>query len=1134
MKVFKQLKGKKMLAFCLLFALFIACVIGLSSVNRSKTVADDITLGETNVESEYSVGETLTLTDVTLTVNGQEVTASPIVYYPNGSASASKEIELTQKGKYVIEYGATVDGEYVSANKEFGVYEYVAANSSTGEPLEYVKSKVTVMKAGTANSAYMDENNKQITDEAEISSRLTAVNDALSAYNAKVIELGYNSDEDKFYDGSVEITDEAIIAEKRAELDASYAALTEARSKITNFTPYTNQKVTINGLKLSLKAGEVAEYKKIIDLSKATINDNLFTFEGTPLVNGKQEAKSVYFRFTDVYDSSNYITIRAKLEPSPEAYYYVDNKGNVTYYPNSDKDYSYLVASYGTEHHVGGEYVDHANYGAGCRNGFNGKWSSVHEAITVHLDYKNKQIWSTYQGEKQLIVDFNEAYTTPWAGFTTGECYFSVWADNYTSVDVNSTFNGVITSIFGQKLNDGVGADGGAPLLKVDSTKAPSIDFKEYKELSNIPNAMVGQPYTVFDSYGYSVYVEKPAEVKVYFGYYSSSKYALPIVDGKFTPKVDGIHTIEYTVTDIFGNSATTLVDVYAMKKVETFTFDVPDTESYTSGDVGFVFNVPAPDATTLSGNLGTVTFSALARHSDGSEVAIINGSFVPLKAGEWTIVYTAIDAVERKAEFTYKANVELGDKVVFDTLKDLSNYFIVGAKNPIPALGVIDYTDGGTTKNAETIFVEKNGAKVADVTDGYFTPQSEGEYTLVYQSKSSLDVINQERYVITAVDVGFTSQLDVGNYFYSEGKVSSEVTDSGIVYTVKGNSTIDFIRPTDGVQFAFSFNALAESASKINAITLYISDINNAEQSISIRLAKTSSGNFISINGEKERTLELYSIGGTADFPVKISSGQILIGRNLFLINSYLNGEEYNGFESNLVNLSLVVETASNLTEVKLRFSEIAGQKLNVTTDGISPRLVTPEPVENRYLPEEVIKIAGISVLDVLDPYVKATLTVTDKSRNPIKDINGVTLKDVDVTKDYYIQPGAMGQYRIVYVYEDSRGNGTGEFGRASIFNVITRELPVITLPDASTSAKLGDTYIIKTATVTSFAEKVEQYILVQTPTGKLKELDRNNKTGEYIMELKLDQKGEYLIRYMALDEYGNMSIADYTIRVA
>ncbi len=71
--------------------------------------------------AEYALGETVTIPEGTLLVDGKEHPATAVVYFPDGTAMSDRAITLKQAGIYTVQYKAKVDGWWYSDCVQFSV-----------------------------------------------------------------------------------------------------------------------------------------------------------------------------------------------------------------------------------------------------------------------------------------------------------------------------------------------------------------------------------------------------------------------------------------------------------------------------------------------------------------------------------------------------------------------------------------------------------------------------------------------------------------------------------------------------------------------------------------------------------------------------------------------------------------------------------------------------------------------------------------------------------------------------------------------------------------------------------------------------------------------------------------------------
>lgn len=902
---------------------------------------------------------------------------------------------------------------------------------------------------------------------------------------------------------------------------------------------YEGQSTKISGVRFDLLSGEKLTYNKIIDLNRYDKNETLVKIEAIPEVPGLQDAGQLFFTLTDVYDKNNTVTLRMKQSPGSE-----------------DKEVSYSHATHGNNVYMG-MYEErpqsHANYGVGFDNGFRGmsdgsdsRSKTAH--IDVRFDYSEKAFYinNSRRNGLLLVADLDDHFgDNAWGGFTTGEAWLSIYADTYRTNDVSAIFKGMILEIDNQDLSNGLSEDGTVPSVPVTYTNKPVIDFKEYQSVKNIPNAMVGYSYKLFDVSHLSIYGAERLYTNVYYGYNTSSSYELPIVNGYFTPDKQGVYTIIYSAQDRFGNISTANLDVYALpNSPKAIYVEVPNHDAYKTGFVGQEFILQDRNEVITSGNLGFVYVSIMANHfaenateSDLS-VEITGDSFVPNLSGKWQIIYTAKDYAGRVGTFSYDANVGIDEKVVFEQAKDMPKYFIVGAKNPIPTLTYIDYNVGTDSKTVGTTYVKKDDSKVADVTEGYFTPSEEGIYEVVYEQKSSKDVSATKAYSVRAIDVKFNKkgEFNVEKYFYSEngdivGTSSNSVADGGGVnLTVKENGEFDFIRPVGTTAFEFKFK-LSDSINRASSLDVYLSDVNNSNQVLKFTFKPASNGTKLILNDTKESLIENYNFKG-GDFIVSMKAGLLSIANVSIKIDNFVNGDAFNGFDSLIANMKFKINCDSTIEgNTQITIKELNLQKfynLADTLDLISPMIISNQSIPGTTTINTTVTLSASKAVDILDPYVTSSMTVKGPNNQPIQDINGTVLENVELGKDYVIQLSEIGSYKIYYKYQDTSGKGEKGVKVSKSITVISREKPVIEITKGDLEGKVNKEFKIGSATCKGLSSKITLKVYVLGPVGNMKRVDTAGMV--YVPETA----GNYEVRYVAIDEWGNMTYSSYTVKIS
>lgn len=118
-----------------LFALgVLCCATCVSGGLFSAHTEAETTLSTVDIEEEYTIGETVTVPDATITVDGTAYEATKTLVYPNGNTAAVDSAVMRMSGEYQIVYKAMVDGKLYEETVTFLVltdrYSVSSENSS--------------------------------------------------------------------------------------------------------------------------------------------------------------------------------------------------------------------------------------------------------------------------------------------------------------------------------------------------------------------------------------------------------------------------------------------------------------------------------------------------------------------------------------------------------------------------------------------------------------------------------------------------------------------------------------------------------------------------------------------------------------------------------------------------------------------------------------------------------------------------------------------------------------------------------------------------------------------------------------------------------------------------------------------
>lgn len=860
-----------------------------------------------------------------------------------------------------------------------------------------------------------------------------------------------------------------------------------------------------NKINVALATDDTFTYNKAMDLSTATKEKSLLTLEMNPNEKGKADALALKIRFTDLYDTENYLTITLK------------NTGDIM-----SGTQSYISAGASNQPQVGVENLEdavntnvHVNdtFGTPVYFSMTGTpMSSMDTQLKLYMDYENLQLFvdrEIYSGaQNRMIVDLDDSNyfgTDIWKGFKTGEVKMTIMAENYQS----STCNFTLAEVNGETEFNDLG-DSEPPVIKVESG---------YKE-DNLPKALVGKPYKLFKADAFDKYDGKiDVMSSVYYKYYTSNPVKLQVKDGTFTPTEVGIYTIEYKSVDTSGNEATKCLKIYAIKsdglKVE---LKKAAKDTFTGQAVKVVDDIVCSD------NSGKIEYSIVAKNLETGEETQISASnklFTPMSDGKYQIIVKVNDYVSTVEKTFEIESKHTSQPQIYDNVA-MQNYFIKGAKYQIPNLSGYDFSSGKGKLKDMRIFVVEKGGKEKEITDGYYTPEKIGDVKIIY--RLTVDGLSCEKvYKAKVVDTGYTGDLELDKYFaVTNGDVKAKKEATHITYSTKADARLEFVNFVQTKKLSFSFQVGKKN--DYNRINIYLTDSLTKKQ---VKVSYRKKGDIVecSVNDDVWIEAKCSFTGMDRNFSFEYSNDTMIVvpatGINL-KVDKYTDGCKFEGFTDSMAIFALELEDVKG--ESQLVVNNLNSQSMNNTKiDRFAPEIIVDTKSGDRGIGEDV-KFDGAFAYDTLDPISTLTMSVTDPDGKAVKDNDGVALDGKqDPGKDYTIKLAKYGDYTVTYVATDGKGKST-EYVYAITSKDV--EAPKVEIKKHKDYAKKGDNIkIAEVETSDNITKKCKVNSFVFDKNGVSVEV----KDGKFTATMS----GTYSVRYMVSDESGNYTFESYKIDV-
>lgn len=879
------------------------------------------------------------------------------------------------------------------------------------------------------------------------------------------------------------------------------------------------------GIQLSLAAGDTFTFNKVIDLSDNVKGESVLKFFTAPETPFTADARNIIITFTDKYDPDNKVTVRVKkVTAVDEGARWAEVYSYVTANAQGQAAVGLEVNANGDTLWNGTRYILHKNdaYGASIPfsmpGGYVGDGVSVGEEVfELSWEYAERQL---YSNGGRIITDLDETafVTNPWEGFTTGEVYLSISANNYLAGHCNL----VITEIDGNDLTQNVFFEDEAPVI--------TLDLAGYEEQS-LPQAITGQPYPVFGASAYDTYDgETQVDVSVWRRYGSSAAYVLPVTDGAFVPMADGEYTIVYTSSDRAGNRAQETLCITSVSDRD------PVSAELVGGDADGVVGerVCVPEA-VLSGGSGNYSVAVQAvLESDPAIVYDVgeDGTFVPLYAGTYNVIYTYRDYIGGGTE-QISLDIGAAQRPYLAHDASLPRWFIRGASYTLPQLTGWIFPDGIPAQTACDVLVKQDDG-AASFVRGTLTVTANERVSVIYRLSENGRTATRT-YTVPVVDVGYGgSELDMRKYFI--GDFTGEgALDYLLFYTQAGSggaqtAQLSFIGRLLAAQFSLSLLPDSDRCG-YDYLDICLTDSENASESIFLRYLCNADGSAgLQINGRGE----IYEIGkrftqNTGDtFNVSYRQSDLSIGvtsDRRVIVTERADGAAFLGFSSGYVYLDIVLGglEQGRGASAGVRVMSINNQTMSLMQgDYIAPQ-ITANTVRGNYGAGESAVLPATYIADVLSPSCTAVMRVTAPDGSIVTATDGTVLDGCAHDREYEIVLAQQGSYTVSYEASDGSNRATYTY----VITVTDRTPPVIEQSDGVRTAALGDTVRIADVIVSDDSGDVTVLRFLNTPGGKMILMDGAN-------AFVAQERGTYTVYCYAQDASGNVSSTQYEIVVS
>lgn len=855
---------------------------------------------------------------------------------------------------------------------------------------------------------------------------------------------------------------------------------------------------TDEGLLVRLTEGDRLNFNQVVDVAALTSSDAWVSFFVTPDKVGAVDFGRICFQFTDINDPEVSIYFSAHLLNWAQE----TLVRNTVYYQagiNGEKakgiyQYDGTVATEAT-----GAELGYEGFQSWSLKTSGDKLYSDEQEVSLRIDPETMIVYSN----EGMVIDLDSSsyFKSLWEGFPSGKAYLTVWADSY----YGETANFCLTKIGNLDLT----------AEKVMDTEAPTITIDtQYEEQ---PVAAKGGSYAVPTASAVDVYSGvREVKTSVWYNYHSKNAVLLNVENGRFKTDWIGKYAIVYEASDELGNVATEILWIDSVSELEKPIVELTETARASA----FVGDLIKPQAYNCQSYSGDPTVTVYAQ-KDGETFDMQNG-FRPEKEGNYTIVYQVMDAAGQVSTFEHNLNVEMGDRPVLTEDILMPRYMIEGAQYHFPEIHFTDYRTGTPEQKIATgVLIDAAGETQLKAGDTYTpTVNTTGEtIQLVFKCENASHEVSLPTIKSWVVDDG-RSRIALENYFVGDG------------FAIERGESIVVTAETEDAEWIFANSQIAEDfqlslkgiqgKSNFDSLTVTLTDSQDDSCSLSFDLLNTKGA--LSVRyGNTVRTLN-----ENTDFA---SENEIIVeyvGGVLSVSNVKIDTKDFGDFSSDNIYCSVRFNGASKGASYAL--VSMNGHLMNSSNkDSVNARIV----VLGQYggmkdLGTQVTLPAAVAG-DVLNPFVDFKMSVRLNSE-PIQDINGLVLSEVDPNEAYTILLDNFGQYEIVYTAVEDYSEKTTTL--SYIIHVADDESPVLTFSEEfKTEAKVGDVLCIPNFELMDNMTSTENIILckyVVAPTGVLYSIPNRSNS------VTASMAGTYKFMIMATDAEGNVQNVTWSITVS
>ena len=888
---------------------------------------------------------------------------------------------------------------------------------------------------------------------------------------------------------------------------------------------YSDKSNKIKGAKLKLDASTKYTFDGVIDFNTFNANESFFRFIVDPSKQGESDIESFNVRLTDVNDDTNYVDILVSdsgLE---------NDEGQGCYVlagANNQAKTGYEL--YRPERSSDPDYMPHINvWGSNVASSFRALNSDYNPDRTAefYFNYAEKQLYAYpmyNEWTKNMITDLDDPKvygSMIWEGFSNGKAKITISASSLKSASANI----IVTKIANFDLSKQVFEDHDGPVINIDY---------ENQSPSNLPKATINKPYKIFKASAEDTFDhEVPYDVSVtYVDEVHDKVKDISVVNNAFTPKEVGKYVISYHSRDYSLNETIETVEVYAVNDAQkmTITFDQP----IISQNIYTDFVLPSVDDIHITGGSGKATVTRRIEDSNHQEIEITGDTFAPTEVGTYYAYYSAFDYIGNTAEGVLELRALDPELPIFIGDVVLPRVVIKGHTYTLPSFESAEVVNGQTVSLNSKIYINntliEGNTFVADGTGGVCK--------VLYRVDGETGTATRS-YDISLVDSG--DPINQSRYFTGDFGVTEQQNYVGLSATTDAHSLFASVLAYDNPYVKFALNN-----KNFGDLVFKYSDSKNPSLSVSFHITFNNNKTYLSV-GDSEDKYEFASeddtLGDTYEISFDNSSRVItdIAQTELTKVKYFDNGETFTGFKNGLY-LDIYLNGVNASSSFKML--KIGNQNLGYRSDHKDHGAPIVLLSGDFYSEIDYGDLAIIPAAEAFDVLSDTTITVSVRSPK-----FAYIIRDQDARVPHTFELTEFGSYIVTYRATDASGNNSVPFSR-------TIRVYDTTPPEIIINGSLKDSYNLNASisipkyTVTDNLNDyvLDIFLILPNDEERLLIIDENGEVTSYLDKhdptyndsfkvnsttFKAEQRGRYVLRYVAYDSDFNKSVVEFTFVV-